>query len=259
MEQVQADPRLLRLLKARPELLRVSGNNDLRELEQILDALEGGGQLPGDIGKLTKAARAELARLACAVVMLEAPNGSTATGFFVAPNLVMTNRHVLLDRYRAAAFRARLDYDRSDSPVVRCRLAPERFFKANADLDYAIVAVECPPARAFVSLAAAGKLRKGDSVLIVQYPNGGPRKVGIDDNEIRRVDERHVYYLTDTTEGSSGSPVFDRAMRIVALHHTGGVPQMSQYGVEYVENIGVRIDLVASLVLDEVLAFGGGG
>lgn len=248
-----SDSRLLRVLNERAGYERISGENDLRELEKILAELELIGDLPGDLARLNAEARAELARLAGSVVLLQAPNGSPATGFFVAPNLLLTNNHVLPDKHTAARFRARLRYERSDSPPVWCKLLPGRLFQTSRPLDYSLVTIDCPSAANFVSLAPMGVAKTNDSVIIVQHPNGGPRMVGIKDNEIRRIDDVYVYYVTDTTPGSSGSPVFDRNMRIIALYHAGGRP-LVENGKKFVENVGVRIELVIAAVRDYVFA-----
>ena len=253
-EQLLNDPRALSYLRRRAELARISGDNDLRDLGRILDELDASGQLPGDLALLSPVATAELKRLADAVVLLELSNGSPATGFFVAQNLLLTNHHVLQDRYAAAGCRVRLRYARFDSPAIWCTLVPSRMFKTNTRLDYALVAIDCAPAQSFVSLSSLGTVRTNDSVVIVQHPNGGPRQVGIKDNEIRGVDDSHIYYRTDTTPGSSGSPVFDQNMRIVALHHFGGTPGVEN-GKEVVDNIGVRIELVAAEVQQDLIAF----
>jgi len=59
-----------------------------------------------------------------------------------------------------------------------------------------------------------------------------------------------VYYLTDTEEGSSGSPVFNTQGQMIAIHRAGGTPQ-KLIGVDTVKkNEGVRTDVIALNVLN---------
>lgn len=246
-DRLRGDPRLRKLVRERAETMRISGDNGLREVVAVLEALEQSGKLAGDLDQLTASARTELARAARAVALLVGPGGSTATCFFVAPDAIVTNHHVLSSRSAARGFQVRLGYERYDSPIKMCGLDPDRLFEADANLDCALVAVQgAPSGQEMIALGAGAVPAKGEQALIVQYPNGGPRKIGIDDNEIQRIEGDRLYYLTDTTEGSSGSPVFDVRMRLLALHSTGGADLVGASGKTYVENIGVCIAPIAA-------------
>ena len=74
-----------------------------------------------------------------------------------------------------------------------------------------------------------GMLVVGETVNIIQHPNGEPRQLAIQDNKV--IDELGLFlhYQTDTSLGSSGSPVFNDQWEMVALHHSG-VPGLSQEG-----------------------------
>ena len=48
-----------------------------------------------------------------------------------------------------------------------------------------------------------------------------PLKVAIDSNGITRVLDNRYRYSTNTEAGSSGSPVFNGALQLIALHHAG--------------------------------------
>lgn len=246
-EKLRGDPRLRKLVRERAETMRISGDNGLREVVVVLEALEQSGILGGDLGLLTASARKELARAARAVALLMGPGGSTATCFFVAPDAIVTNHHVLSSRSVARGFQVRVGYERHDSPIEMCGLDPDRLFEADVGLDCALVAVQgAPLGQETIALGSGAVAEEGGQALIVQYPNGGPRKIGIDDNEIQRVEGDRLYYLTDTTEGSSGSPVFDVRMGLLALHSTGGPDIVGASGKTYVENVGVCIAPIAA-------------
>jgi V8-like Glu-specific endopeptidase len=70
--------------------------------------------------------------------------------------------------------------------------------------------------------------------------------VGFVRNQVSFFDDRVVHYLTDTQEGSSGSPVFDRQGRLIALHHAGGRPQEVVGRSPMRKNEGIRISRIIS-------------
>jgi hypothetical protein len=63
---------------------------------------------------------------------------------------------------------------------------------------------------------------------IVQYPGAEGLRFGFMRNRILGVDEFgkgcRFTYLTDTDNGSSGSPVFDNAGELIGMHASGGDP-----------------------------------
>lgn len=53
---------------------------------------------------------------------------------------------------------------------------------------------------------------------IVQHPNHEPKKIGLRNNAVWKVDDARLYYFTDTRGGSSGAPVFDDGWNVIAIH-----------------------------------------
>jgi V8-like Glu-specific endopeptidase len=68
------------------------------------------------------------------------------------------------------------------------------------------------------------------------------------------IDARVVHYLSDTQQGSSGSPVLDAQGRIIALHHAGGRPQEVAGRPPLRRNEGIRIERVQAGALAAGLA-----
>jgi V8-like Glu-specific endopeptidase len=59
--------------------------------------------------------------------------------------------------------------------------------------------------------------------MIAQHPAGDPLKLAVDTDSVIGVNAggTRVRYATNTDPGASGSPVFDLAWKLVALHHLG--------------------------------------
>lgn len=175
-------------------------------------------------------------RIAQAVALVEGA-GFTATGFLVAPWLLMTNAHVLPDPDAAAAARVRFSFQEEPSGSVpatpRLVLDPDRFFVSSpvAELDCTVVAVggvpgdDRPPGEVFGTIpmvGSLGKILEGEPVNIVQHPGGRPKEIAFRDNRlVSLVDDDVMTYSTDTDVGSSGSPVLNDQWELVGLHRSG--------------------------------------
>jgi endonuclease G len=170
-----------------------------------------------------------------------------ATGFMVAPDLLMTNWHVLKTADIAAA--ASIIFDDEDGidgdplETKAFRLRPDRLFINDEALDYAIVEVASRTSSG-IPLAQFGYLRlyrqigkldpsQRQAVNIIQHPGGGPKKIALRDNYVLPIvpevvdpakNEISLFYGTDTLKGSSGAPVCSDQWYVVALHR-GGVPE----------------------------------
>ena len=170
-----------------------------------------------------------------------------ATGFMVAPGLLMTNYHVLKNEDFAAAASVFFDdedgLDGTPMQTQAFRLRPDRLFVNDEALDYAIVEVanrtsSGTPLASYGHLPLfrqTGKLdpNQREAANIIQHPGGGPKKIAIRDNYIMEIvpdavdplrKETSLFYGTDTLKGSSGSPVCSDQWYVVALHR-GGVPE----------------------------------
>lgn len=172
------------------------------------------------------------------------PRGrSFATGFLVAPGLVMTNHHVFPDEQsaRGASLEFGYRYDIAGAlPAFseEFSLDPAAFFVSNKALDFAIVAVAPRSssnaeigARGYLRLIAeSGKAEQGDFVSIIQHPDGAPMQIALRENEVIRADpaDDFLLYRADTAHGSSGAPVFNDSFQIVALHSSGRILRNEQ-------------------------------
>jgi len=158
------------------------------------------------------------------------------TGFMVAPNLMITNHHVLPAKSEAKGIGANFGHEQNMdglSPGEIFELDPDLFFENDEDLDFALVAVKSTSQSGLPLsevgfnplIAGTGKILIGHPINIIQYPEGGPKKYAVAANSLLDVLETFLHYQTDTLPGSSGSPAFNDHWEVVALHHSG-VPEM---------------------------------
>jgi V8-like Glu-specific endopeptidase len=162
-----------------------------------------------------------------AVARVVLPTGGAGSGFLIRGGLFITNHHVLHDAAEAGLAKVEFNFQKtpagSDATVDRYCFAPDTFFKTSESDDWTAVAVDGNPAEKWGSLALADvEIAVGQRVNIIQHPGGGPKQISFFHNTIAFVGGDRVQYLTDTLPGSSGSPVFDKQWRVVAVHHSGG-------------------------------------
>jgi len=202
----------------------------------------------------------ELALLAaqpvCRVTVVDANRAFAghATGFLIAPHVLLTNWHVFRDLDEArnswVEFDYRLDLAGKAASGHRFTLRPSAFFLNDRELDYAVVAVAPVSEDGRTPLSRYGYHRlgpntaKGGWMTIIQHPAGQPRQFAIRENRCVPApagveDPRFIWYESDTAQGSSGSPVFDDAFRLVALHHLG---RARRVGDKYVLRDGRLVD-----------------
>jgi endonuclease G len=121
---------------------------------------------------------------------------------------------------------------------VRFAFVPGKLFYTNDRLDYSIVAV-APVSHdggrmlsEWGWLPLSGEPGKGDPgeyLTIIQHPGGQTKQVCVRENKLLKYGGDFVWYMTDTTAGSSGSPAFNRFWQVIALHHSG-VPKKDSQG-----------------------------
>ena len=214
----------------------------------------------------------------------QTPSGRAyATGFMVAPGLMMTNHHVFPQEAVAEGaiieFGYRYDIAGQLPRTMEFDLLPGQFFVADDKLDFAVVAVS-PVSTAGSALAGRGYLRlnpqtgkaeEGDFVTIVQHPSGEAMQIALRENEITRASQQEdvIWYQADTAHGSSGAPVFNDSFQIAALHSSGRIKRnerneyalkrggwaasingLSESDVIWEANVGIRVSRICERLLD---------
>lgn len=195
------------------------------------------------------------------------------TGFMISPRLLLTNHHVLGDKALAIKSRVEFDYQvRMDgTPAVSTTFAVKagEFHCADRSLDYAVVAIEPmsangQPLSGFgwnPMIEEEGKAIVSQWINIIQHPNAEPKQLALRENQLVDVFDAFLHYLTDTSPGSSGSPLFNDRWEIIGLHHSGVVeknaagqtmavngqvwrPEMGEKNIKWKANEGIRISRI---------------
>lgn len=179
--------------------------------------------------------------------------GGYGSGFLIAPNLVMTNQHVIPSQAVAAQivieFNYQLNLDQEEKVTHRYHLNPSRF-QTSKLLDYTIVGIAVEPGQpdlgqwGHVTLNPYADPAPGEHVSIIQHPNGGPKQIVLTANQVVSTWEHRLHYTTDTMPGSSGSPVFNDSWEVIAIHHAGGDLQVNAQGDTRFINEGVLMSAI---------------
>ncbi len=171
-----------------------------------------------------------------------------ATCFLIAPDLVLTNRHVLPRRSVVRFRRVFFDYDDADGAYDDAEMwtLDGSVYVASDRYDYAVVratpAVPAPRVRPPIRLRPDVTYLPEMRVNIIQHPWGMSKRLAIQENRLVSIQpEGRLRYLTDTMVGSSGSPLFDNEWRLIGLHRA---TDPKPVGGVYRYNEGVRIDII---------------
>ncbi len=188
-----------------------------------------------------------------AVARIKVADGSLGTGFLVPGDLLVTNHHVVRDRDAAAGATAHFNYQKTvddrDAPMEELRLDPGTFFATSSEDDCTIVKVAGEPSARWGAIELQpARVQVHDRVNIIQHPGGDQKQLSFFHNVVTYVGEGRVQYLTDTLPGSSGSPVFDKEWRLVALHHSGGWILEPGSKDRFFRNEGIHIDRVLDVL-----------
>lgn len=185
------------------------------------------------------------------VVSVFSKSRSTGTGVLISENLVLTNHHVLFDwerqHERAKAVQIWFGYETaSNGKPRRHQIVSGRTDRILGDphYDWATIPLANSPSSDFrpVSPYLKSTISIGDGVCIIQHVHGLPKQIAFQDNMMVWRNNDFLLYLTDTDEGSSGSPVFDENWRLIGLHR--GHEEAGTSDRPEVVNVGVSMDTI---------------
>jgi V8-like Glu-specific endopeptidase len=186
----------------------------------------------------------DVARSVCRVVTPQ----WVGSGFLLAGGRLLTNHHIIPSAAVAASsyveFNVEEDFAGNLLPASRVFIDATSV-AGDALLDYCTATLKeaegAPPLETWGSLEVDAQWVPaiGEHVTIIQHPAGGPKQVAITANQVVNVYEHRLQYSTDTMPGSSGSPVFNDAWKVVALHHKGGNIVANASGARMFANEGI--------------------
>ncbi len=256
----QINDALIRIIKEIPK--KAERNAALNQLIglKINDASGDGSRLEKIIGGtstllkinwLEKASKA--ARAVCKIARTD---GEVGTGWLLPGGYLMTNNHVLPTKEKAAIASAQFNFETDAAGQVKNLVAysfDTSDFLTNADLDFTRIKIKDRPDQ---PIAKWGHLEidpeavpvKGEAVTIIQHPQGEDKQIALNANEVLGQKSTHLYYSTDTLGGSSGSPVFNKNWKVVALHHAGGKFDYDNSGIPKEANRGVLFKHISPLL-----------
>lgn len=224
---------LLQIVKGIPKKLELNAKINSLGAYQFsvpddarLEKIIGGQSNLLRINWLEKALQASKA--VCRVVCAD---GNLGTGFLTKEGYIFTNNHVIGSADIAKSARIEFNYEVGPDGKTKSRTAYQvdaSDFKTSppAELDFARVKViDRPDAPlnqwGFVEFDSDAIPAVGESVTIIQHPKGEDKQIALNANEVLGQLKQHLFYTTDTEPGSSGSPVFNKDWKVVAIHHAG--------------------------------------
>ncbi len=182
------------------------------------------------------------------VCKVELSDGGSGTGFIVKGGYLLTNQHVIPTKEVAQntrlIFNYQLNAEGNMQPTAEYRLDASVFYSSpENELDYTLVKIMDDPQNPLsewghLNLDNFSNPQENQRVNIIQHPNGDPMKIALPDRIIG-TRAQYLYYIADTQEGSSGSPVFNQHWEVIALHH-GGKSQNGTEGDYQINEAGDR-------------------
>lgn len=197
------------------------------------------------------------------VARIEDPlEGGVGTGFLVRgaclhqsfPMVVLvTNAHVVGtdDPKALPPDRAHVTFRALGGQATTYRITRMLWSSVPHQLDTTILELEDYPADASLCPVAARRplinTEPAPQTYIIGHPSGGEQvMLSVRDNRLLDADDLRLHYRTPTLGGSSGSPVFNRAWELIAVHHAGRthMPRLNGRHGTYPANEGIWIDRV---------------
>lgn len=211
------------------------------------------------------------------------PRSWFGTGWLIDEGILVTNYHVVAGtdrdgcteedvRQQARGMRVRFGFIDRRSATRQFRV--DEVLATDQALDYAVVRLhwvaedkqpgldsqvpELDPVSTIefwgrLELRPARTLASGERLNVIQHPGGGEMMVAFRQNTFGRFspDGRSIEYSTDTSEGSSGSPVFDDEWMVRALHsHAIMTPRPDGFGQRAAANGGIPIEAIVADLKD---------
>lgn len=181
------------------------------------------------------------------------------TGFLISPDRVLTNHHNVAHEIHGAVTGITAEFDYEERFVgdgLICQGRTDTIVGDPED-DWAVIELVKPVDRAALKLGTPYDVGLDDSVVIIQHPAGAFKKFALEPLGIHAVEADRIRYLADTQQGSSGAPVFNVQMHVIALHHAESEETVTVNGKEQIvwSNQGIAIQRVMDELTRDGIAF----
>lgn len=227
----------------------------------------------------------EISQSVCRILRNGKPVG---TGFLVSENILVTNNHVINSVQACTDITIQFNYEFNiDGKILETKsffLDPDAFFITSSleiepgnelsGLDFTLVGIENinEQKQRIADIPSLyldrnlGKIIKGETCIIIQHPNGLPKKTTLNNNSFFSETENLLIYETDTLPGSSGSLVLGLGTTEVIALHQRGIPKMDENGnvltksggiangsttdeeVDWLGNAGIKISRILDIL-----------
>lgn len=202
---------------------------------------------------------AQISRSVAKLVLRYENENAYGTGFLIQPDLILTNHHNISNEEYGdiQAVTVEFDYEPGFPGKPLVLQGKTDTIEKDSKHDWAVVQLEHIVDRQPIALSTPYHIGKNDPIIIIQHPLGAYKQFAIDPMSIQYIDENVIQYLADTQKGSSGSPVFNIKMHLIALHHAEAEVEIDVDGRKDTvwRNEGVRIDRVMEELLSHGIAF----
>jgi len=190
-------------------------------------------------------------RVARSVAKIILRDGAAGTGFLIRGDLLVTCHHVISTVEEAATATIRFNYQQSLRGMPAAfhdfRPNPGAFFLTSELDDFTVVKLDGKPHERWGYLPITPRrVTVGERVNIIQHPDGEPKQMSYFHNIVAFVGMRHLEYKTDTRDGSSGSPVFDKDWNLIAIHRGSRRTTEILRSADLKRNVGIHIDLLST-------------
>lgn len=198
----------------------------------------------------------KIRKVANAICRIVCEDGTLGTGFLTQDGYVFTNHHVLKSADVAKTARLEFNFNEEDGARTTYQLDASGFITSEVgELDFSRVKVidraDAPLSNwGFVEFDTETLPLVGEDVTIIQHPRGGVKQANAD--KVLGLVNQHLYYSTQTDGGSSGSPVLNKACKVIALHHAG---MSLQEGGYIINNKGERAGANEGILFRDIFAF----
>ena len=191
----------------------------------------------------------EVARAVAYVGVQSSNERWSGTGFLITQDLLLTNNHVVPSQNLLPNTLFRFNYEENflgeAQQASEYRADLNGIFYTNEALDYTLVQVKSEPGKDWRWLPLLPRnIGLKNRINIIQHPQGQPKQISLQNNFVEYVGDNVIQYVTSTLPGSSGSPVFNDAWEVVALHHAGGnIPEPTTQK-RYFRNEGILVESI---------------